>query len=491
MNLKTAADRCACRSTAAAGPKVLLSLAWCFALGACSLAPEQPDPAVEVPVAYKETSAQLTGDWKIAAPADGEERGEWWRVFRDPVLDTLLREATARNQNLQAALARVEQTRAQVRVARASQWPRLDLGAGGARVQPSGVPPEFGAGVRDPYTTLSTRVAASYELDLFGRVRDTVQAARADLAAERAVFSSLVLTLQSDAAETYFLIRAADDELAILRGTVRLREEAVQLLQRRVNAGDISEFDLKRQTADLEAARADVHALERTRAQFEHALAVLSGQAPASFTIVPLKVAHTLPEIPAGIPSTLLERRPDIAAAERRMVAANARIGVAKAAFYPVLNLTADFGVEASNLGDLFKWSSRTWALGPVAGALLSLPIFDGGRNEANLAGSEARLEAEIADYRQTVLNAFAEVEDGLSGLRTLAAQSGALQAATGAAEDAYTIANVRYEAGATGYLDVLDARRTLVGVKRLGAQVYGARAATTVGLIRALGGGW
>ena len=471
--------------------KQLLALAWSVALSACSLAPELPDPALEVPAAYKETSAPVSGDWKIAAPADGAERGAWWTVFGDPVLDELVREATARNQNLQAALARIEQTRAQVRVAKATQWPRLDLGAGGARVQPSSVPPVFGAGVRDPYSTLSARVAASYELDLFGRVRDAVQAARADLAAERALFASLVLTLQSDAAETYFLVRAADDELAILRGTVKLREEAVRLLQRRVNAGDISEFDLKRQTADLEAARADVHALERTRAQYEHALAVLCGQAPASFTLVPLKVARNLPEIPAGVPSTLLERRPDIAAAERRMVAANARIGVAKAAFYPVLNLTADFGVEASSLGDLFKWSSRAWALGPIAGALLSLPIFDGGRNAANLAAREAGLEAGIADYRQTVLNAFAEVEDGLSGLRTLAAQAAALHAATGAADEAFAIAKVRYEAGATGYLDVLDARRTLIGVKRLDAQVYGARAATTVALIRALGGGW
>jgi outer membrane protein, multidrug efflux system len=465
-------------------------------LAACSLAPELPDPKVTIPPAYKETSAQISGDWQLAKPADDVERGAWWAVFRDPALDVLLVRATAENQSLQAALARVEQTRAQVRVAKSAQRPRLDFGAGGARVQPSSVPPQPGSvgtdsEVAERYTTLNARIAASYELDLFGRVRDTLQAARADLAAERALFASLVLSLQSDVAETYFLVRAADEELAILHATVKLREEGVRLLQRRADAGDISEFDLKRETADLEAARADVHALERIRAQYEHALAVLCGQVPATFALVPLKVTRNLPEIPAGVPSTLLERRPDIAAAQRRMVAANARIGVAKAAFYPILNLTADFGVESSSLGDLFKWSARTWALGPVAGALLSLPIFDGGRNDANLAASEASLDAEIARYRQTVLTAFGEVEDGLSGLRTLAAQASALQAAITAADEVYRIAEVRYAAGATGYLDVLDARRTQVRVKRLAAQVYGTRAVTTVGLIRALGGGW
>ncbi len=465
-------------------------------LAGCSLAPQLPDPKVAVPPSYKEVSAPVSGDWQLAKPADDIERGAWWVVFRDPALAELMTRATAENQNLQAALARVEQTRAQVRVAKSAQLPRLDFGAGGARVQPSKVPPQPNSasndsGVAERYTTLNARIAASYELDLFGRVRDTLQAARADLAAERALLASLVLSLQSDVAETYFLIRATDEELVILQATVKLREEGVRLLQQRADAGDISGFDVQRETAELAAARADVHALERTRAHYEHALAVLCGQAPAMFALVPLKVTRNLPEIPAGVPSTLLERRPDIAAAERRMVAANARIGIAKAAFYPILNLTADFGVESSSLGDLFKWSSRTWALGPIAGALLSLPIFDGGRNAANLAASQASLDAEIATYRQTVLTAFGEVEDGLSGLRALAAQTDALQAAVAAADEVYRIAEVRYAAGATGYLDVLDARRTQVRVKRLAAQVYGTRAVTTVGLIRALGGGW
>jgi len=461
------------------------------ALSACSLAPDLPDPEVQIPAAYKETSAQVTGDWKVAAPADTVDRGAWWTVFRDPVLDGLMARATAENQDLQAALARVEQTRAQVRVAKSAQLPRVDAGFGAARVQPSRVPPVFGDDVRDRYTTLSARVTASYEVDLFGRVRDTVAAARADLGAQNALYASLVLSLQSDVAEAYYQLRATDDELVVLHGTVKLREEAVRLLERRVEAGDIGEFDLKRQIADLEAARADVHALTRVRAQYEHALAVLCGAAPANFTVAPMKAPRNLPEIPVGVPSTLLERRPDIAAAQRRMVAANARIGVAKAAFYPIVNLTADFGVEAGSVGDLFKWSSRTWALGPIAGAIATLPIFNAGRNAANLAAREAELDAEVATYRQTVLNAFGEVEDGLSGLRTLAEQTAALNAAIDAASAAYDIAVARYDAGATGYLDVLDARRTLIAVMRLEAQAYGLRAATTVTLVRALGGGW
>ena len=415
--------------------KRLLALGLAVGLAGCSLAPELPDPQVEVPAAYKEASAQVTGDWKVATPADDADRGEWWTVFRDPVLAELMMRATAGNQDLQAALARVEQARAQLRIAKSAQFPALDLGAGAARVQPSKVPPVFGDDVRDRYTTLSARIFASYELDLFGRVRDSVAASRADLAATRALYASLVLSLQSDVAETYFLLRAADDELAVLRDSVRNREDAARLLEHRVKAGDISEFDWKRQIADLEIARSNLQALARIRAQYEHTLAVLCGSAPAGFAVVPVNPARNLPEIPAGVPSTLLERRPDIAAAQRRMDAANARIGVAKAAFYPVLNLTADFGVEAGSLGDLFKWrSSRTWALGPAAGVLMAMPIFDGGRNAANLAAREAELDAEIATYRQTVLNAFGEVEDGLSGLRTLAGQTVALNAAIVAA---------------------------------------------------------
>lgn len=466
---------------------------WAFTLllGGCSLAPTFEQPALSIPASYKEQSAAVTGDWKIATPADTALRGKWWEIFRDPLLSEFETTAERENQNLQVALANIERSRASVRLAKAATKPRLDLGANAARIRPSQVQGGNNQDDQEPYSILSARVQASYEVDLFGRVRDSVQAARADLGAEQALFQALLLSLQSDVAQTYFLLRATDQDLVVLRATIKLREEALRILKFQFDAGDISEFDLARLTADNETTKSEALALERTRAQYEHALAVLLGRTPAEFSVAPAPQTASLPSVPSGVPSTLLERRPDIAAAQRRMIAANARIGIAKAAFYPVLNLTADFGVEAGSLGDLFKWGSRVWALGPLAGALLTLPIFDGGRNAANLARTEAELDAEIANYRQTVLSAFAEVEDGLVGLRTLAGQSDAILAAITAAAQAAAIAQARFEAGATDYLDVLDARRTLVTLKRSQAQITGARAVTTVNLIRALGGGW
>ncbi|MSR14095.1 MAG: efflux transporter outer membrane subunit [Gammaproteobacteria bacterium] len=457
----------------------------------CSLAPPLTPPTVSIPTAYKELSAAVAGDWRIANPADGVSRGAWWEVFRDPLLNEFETVAARENQHLRAALARIEQSRASVRLAKAAGKPRLDLGVNGARIQPSRSTQNSDSQGGDPYSLVGARVQASYEVDLFGRVRDSVRAARADFGAEQALFESLLLSLHGDVAETYFLLRATDQDLVVLRATVKIREEALGLLKIQFDAGGISEFDLARLTADTETTRSEVLALERSRAEYEHALAVLLGHTPADFSVAPVPQPGTLPIVPQGVPSTLLERRPDIAAAQRRMIAANARIGVANAAFYPLLNLTADVGVESSSLGNLFKWGSRVWALGPIAGVLMSLPIFDGGRNAANLARAEAELDAEIANYRQTVLSAFAEVEDALVGLRTLAGQRTATTAAVVAATRAAEIADARFAAGATGYLDVLDARRTLVTVKRAEAQINGARAVATVRLIRALGGGW
>ncbi len=462
----------------------------CVALTGCSLAPPLPDAGVTAPAAYKETSAAVSGDWKVAEPADGEARGRWWEIFRDPELNTLLETATTQNQNIQVALARLEQSRARVRLARASLWPRIDLGFGGARVKPSQVPAQ-GDFVNEEYSRLSAGLQASWEVDLFGRARDAVQAVRAEAAAERALLANLTLSVQADVADNYFRLRALDDESIVVQRTIETREEAIKLIRLRHDAGDLSAFELEQQLAELEANRAELQSLARARAEYEHALAVLSGRLPSDFSVTPRFSARGLPSVPTGLPSTLLERRPDIAAAQRRMIAANARIGVAKAAFYPLLNLTADFGVEAGSLGELFKWGSRTWALGPVGGVLLSLPIFDGGRNKANLAGAEAEFDAEIANYRQTVLNAFGEVEDGLSGLRTLAAQTDSLNLAIAAAERVYKIADARYQAGQTGYLEVLDARRALIALRRQEAALHGTRATTTVRLVRALGGGW
>lgn len=475
-----------------------LLLTFAAGLSACSLAPEFSNPEVAVPNAYKEqpATAPATTDpgnaqWKPAEPRDGESRGAWWTRFGDPLLNEYEQRAAGANQDLAAALARLEGSRALVRLASAAQLPRLDAGAGAARTRPSAHQPGNPVPGSDSYNRFQFGVTAQYEVDLFGRVRDSVRAARADAQADEALYQSLLLTVETDVAQTYFLLRALDAELAVLNDTVATRQAELKVFEQRYAAGDISEFDVERARTELEGARSDVQALSRQRAQYEHALALLLGEAPADLDVAPAALATNLPDIPAGLPSALLERRPDIAAAQRRMIAANARIGVARAAFYPILNLTAEAGFTADAAGDLFKWASRTWALGPLAGALIAAPLFDGGRNKANLAGAEAELDAEIATYRQTVLNAFREVEDGLAALRTLNEQSQLAASATLSAAHALDLANARFQAGATGYLDVLEARRSLIGVRRQQKQLDGARAAAAVGLIKALGGGW
>jgi NodT family efflux transporter outer membrane factor (OMF) lipoprotein len=321
-----------------------------------------------------------------------------------------------------AAAARLEQARTLVNTAAADRLPRLDFGASAAAGKAENVGPQARDGRDLPaYERYRFGLAASYEIDLFGRVRDSVQAARADSAAAEALFQSLQLALQAEVARSYFLLRQTDAELGVLTEAVQLRRDAVRLLNAQANAGDISDLDLARAEAELQATRTEQIGLSRTRAELSHALAILLGKAPASFTLAPAALAARPPSVPAGLPSTLLERRPDIAAAENRLAAANARIGVAKAAFYPVLNLTADAGFASGDIGELFSWSARTWSLGPLAGALLTAPLFDGGRNRANLKRAEAALQEETATYRQSVLRAVGEVEDALVGLRTLA----------------------------------------------------------------------
>jgi multidrug efflux system outer membrane protein len=334
-------------------------------------------------------------------------------------------------------------------------------------------------------------VTASYEVDLFGRVAASVDAARNDYAAEMASLRSVLLALQADVAQAYYALREADEELRLLRETVALREESVRLLERRHQLGDIGELDLARAQTELAVAQSDATALERSRAQIEHGLAILLGKAPAAFEIAPAPLPDAVPAVPAGLPSELLERRPDIAAAQRAMAAANARIGVARSAFFPALRLTAQGGFESAELADLFQWSSRTWVLGPLIGTILTLPLIDGGRNQANLERSYAVLEEAVADYRGRVLGAFGEVEDRLVSLRTLAEQRAATHRAVDSATRALRIATARYDAGASSYLDVIDAQRSLLAMQRLDTRIRGERAVATVALIRALGGGW
>ena len=470
----------------------VISLGLIATLNACSMAPPLTPPKVDLPAEWQEAPPSVDGQWQEAAPAEASARGAWWTVFDDTTLNALVTDAGAANQDLVAAAARLEQARTLVNTAAAERLPRLDFGAGAAGGKIENVGPLARAGGDIPsYERYRFGVAASYEIDLFGRVRDSVQAARADSAAAAALYQSLQLALQAEVARTYFLLRQTDAELGVLTEAVQLRRDAVRLLSTQANAGDISDLDLARAEAELQVTRTEQIGLTRTRAELSHALAILLGKAPASFKLAPAALAARPPSVPAGLPSTLLERRPDIAAAENRLAAANARIGVAKTAFYPVLNLTADAGFASGDIGELFSWSARTWSLGPLAGALLTAPLFDGGRNRANLKRAEAALMEETALYRQSVLRAFGEVEDALVGLRTLAEQTDTVAATHDAAERALGIASQRYEAGAVGYLDVIDARRQTLATARQQQQLRGARLQTTVALIRALGGNW
>jgi len=466
-------------------------------LTACAT-PEFRQPYVETPNAFREPQASTVpvegadgARWQPAQPAEQQPRGQWWLAFNDPALTALVEEASANNANLTVAASRVRQARAIAGIAEADRIAQVGIGIGAqrARLSPleSNLAPGAGTEVRNSY---SARLSASYEVDLFGRVAAGVAAARGDAATSESNFRSVLLALHADVAQTYFRLRALDAELDTVAQAVRLREESVGVTQRRFDLGDIGEFDLSRARTELATARAEAIGLQRQRATGEHALAVLLGKPASSFVAgrSPLLTASALPIIPAGLPSNLLERRPDIVAAQRAMEASNARIGVARGAMFPSLLISADGGgVGGGAFSDVFRWSSRSWVLG----ALASMPIIDGGRNRNNVVRSEAALEESVGAYRQSVLVAFAEVEDSLAGLRILAGQAEQIEAALVSARRAADLAQKLYDAGRSSYLELLDAQRNLSNVERTAVQLRGDRALTTVALIRALGGGW
>jgi multidrug efflux system outer membrane protein len=461
-------------------------------LTACA-APEFKQPQTDTPSAFKESQVVTAEDgtrWKQAQDAERQPRGEWWLAFGDPALNELIAEATRNNANLAVAAARVKQARAIAGIAEADRIPQIGVGVGAQRARASaqslGVPSSTNIA---PQTTYNASLTASYEVDLFGRVSSNVAAARGDAAQVEANYRSVLLSLQADVAQTYFRLRATDAELATVEQTVRLREESVKVTQRRFDLGDIGEFDLSRAKTELSTTRSEAIGLQRRRATTEHALAVLLGKPAAAYSAgnSPLLDSALLPAIPTGLPSALLERRPDIAAAQKAMEASNARIGVARAAMFPALDITASGGGAAGHFSDVFKWSSRSWVLG----ALLSMPLIDGGRNSNNVKRSEAALEESVGTYRQTVLSAFAEVEDNLAGLRILGGQTAQIDDALVSARRSADLAQKLYDAGRSSYLDLLDAQRNLAAVERNAVQLRGDRAVTTVALIRSLGGDW
>lgn len=475
-------------------PFRLATLLGALVLAGCAVGPDYHRPDVPVPTQFKEAtlSPEAAKQWKAAQPADALSRGRWWAIFNDPALDAIEERALSANQDLKVAAARVRQARALRQNAGSDRFPTVDGGFGPMRQRGStaaqGLPEEASPTIQ---TLWRAQIGASYEADLFGRVASEVDAATADAQQSAALFESVKLALQADVAQAYFLIRRLDAEQDLYRRTVDLRSRSLKLVERRYQEGDISELDRARAESALSSARSEALGIERERAVAEHALATLLGTTPAGFSMPAAPLNRVSVEIPAGLPSSLLERRPDIAAAERAMAAANARIGVAQAAFFPRLTLTGALGYESAELGNLLEWSSRTFLLGPLVGTVLSLPIFDGGRREAGLERARARYEEDVAAYRQTVLQAFREVEDGLSSLRILGEQTEVQDAAVAQASRAAELSQIQYREGLVSYLDVIDADRDVLQQQRTSVRLDGDRAQAAVALIRAIGGGW
>ncbi|WP_445403546.1 efflux transporter outer membrane subunit [Acinetobacter vivianii] len=472
---------------------ILSSLMGSLLLAGCSLAPEYQPAKVIIPLQFKESDAKLDDpNWSIAQPADAQSRGEWWHIFNDPQLNDLEQQAIAGNQNLKAAAANIQASRALRSAAQAERLPSIGAGFGPTRQKPS--PASLGLD-SDASTSAGTlwraQANVSYELDLFGRIASSVNATTADVQQQEALYHSALLALQADVAQAYFLIRQFDAEQAIYAQNIKLLTENQNLIQARYRNGLVSDLDVSRAQTELSTAQTNALSIARGRASTEHALAVLLGKPPADFSLAIQPLSAAAIRLPAGLPSTLLERRPDIAAAERAMAADNARIGIARAAFFPKLDLTGALGYESASLGDLGKWSSRTFLLGPVAGTILSLPLFDGGQRKAGIAQARAGYEQSVANYRQTVLNAFREVENGLSDQRILDQQIQAQGQALASSRHANQLSHLRYREGSISYLDVIDSDRSILQQEQLAAQLHGSRMIASVDLIRALGGGW
>ncbi|MBG9389856.1 efflux transporter outer membrane subunit [Caenimonas aquaedulcis] len=457
---------------------LLAPLLAALVLAGCATAPAEYAAPVEVPAKFKEASAV----WAVVAPAESQDRGTWWKVFADPALDALVERAGAANTSIQEAASRLAQARAALGRTQADRLPQVGLGSGAVRQ--AGANTANGAA---PATLTTAGATLSWELDLFGRLARANDAATLDAQSRAALLQSTRLLVQSEVAQTYLSLRAIDVERALVRETVTAYEGTLRVTQRRHQAGDIAELDVARVESELAATQSEALALDRRRAELEHALAVLVGDAASTFALTPGDWTTALPAIPAGIPATVLARRPDVSAAQSGMLAAQARLGVARAAWFPNVSLTAAGGYASPELGDLFKWTARAWSVG----ALLSLPIFDGGKRQAGIDDARAQLEGASASYRGQVLTAFREVEDQLSSLRLLQEQAQAQARAVTSASRATVLSESRYRNGMDSQLELLDARRSELRNRRQALQVRAGQYQATVALIRALGGGW
>ncbi|QPF72192.1 efflux transporter outer membrane subunit [Roseateles sp. DAIF2] len=452
--------------------RLLTPLLAALVLAGCANVPvAEPHALPATPAAFKKHQA-LPG-------AATQAQLEWWKTFADPQLDALTAQALAHNTSLQAATARLAQARALLKNADANRLPQLGAQGGAAR--------QGGDAAQQRGSSYNVGLAASYELDLVGRLSQASRAARLDAQAAESLLAGARLLVQADVAQTYFALRALDAERALVRETVAAYRDTLKLTERRHAAGDIAELDVARVRTEVASTEAQALALDRRRSELETALAVLVGELPASLAVAEGQWTETLPLVPAGLPSSMLARRPDIAAAQAGYQAAQQRLGVAQKAWFPTLNLTATAGGVSPELSDLFKSSAGLWGVN----ALLSLPLFDGGRREAGVQNAAAQADEAAARYREQVLLAFKDVEDQLSGLALLAAQREVQAQAVASAQRALQLSDSRYRNGLVSQLELLDARRSELANRRQALQVRAAQYQSTIALIKALGGGW
>ncbi len=444
---------------------------------ACLVGPDYARPSVETPLAFKEASGFPASGWRVARPSDAVPRGDWWSVFHDPVLDSLIRAVDVDNQTLRQAISQYEQAKAVVQQARAQLFPTV-IGAPSIRRSGNG---------NEARTTLTLQGSASWELDLFGRIRRQIESGTATAQASAASLALIRLTIQAELATNYFQLRYQESLQRLLNDTVAAYRRSLAITQNQYAAGVAARSDVITAQTQLQTTEAASIAIELSRATFAHAIAILSGRPPSEITILRGQLATRPPSIPVSVPSTLLERRPDVAQTERLVQAQSEQIGVAVAAFYPSVNLSAAGGLSGDPAAALFAAENQFWS---VTGAATEV-LFDGGARSAALQAARASYEAAVATYRQTVLTAFREVEDGLAGARILARQQVMQQAAVASASRAVEIALNEYRAGTQNYTTVVTAQALELNNRVAALQVQASLFITAVALIRALGGGW
>src|SRR5882724_11565705 len=454
-------------------------------LTSCMVGPDYTRPSVPMTPAYKEAPPPGEG-WKLAQPSDEIPRGQWWEIFGDPQLNALEEQVTAANQDLKVAEARFRQARAMIGFARASEFPTISAGLGISSIRRSDNAP-FRTRSFPPTGDFLLSFDLSCELDLWGRIRRTVAAAREEAQATAADLETVQLSLQAELAMNYFLLRSADAQQRLLNDTVKAYTDALQLTVNRFEGGAVPKSDVAQAQTQLETTRAQATDIAVQRAQFEHAIAILMGQPPATFSLPPAPLNLQPPDIPVGLPSQLLERRPDIAAAERRVAEANEQIGIAKAAYYPTVVLNASVGFEGSTFGNLLNASSLLWSVG----ASITQTSFDAGRRRATSDAARASSDATVATYRQTTLSAFQQVEDSLAALRILEQEAQQQRRAVESAQLSLQLFTNRYRGGVDNYLQVITAQTVTLANQRTEIDILRRRIDASVLLVKAVGGGW